>query len=298
MIYRTQFVNLVLAGRSIDGEDFALTAGTHGPNYPLCHPAAHYDAVMISAGSFQGQRIAPVIPGMELPSCWPDSDRELAMALDLGGPPSAPPDGEPNRGAFVEACIPLRLGPVIPHFLGFRRWLGWLGSLIPGATYYSCMVESPVRSRPWLHLEGREFALEPLSLVGLLEWVDMTGVDLALFRFGYHYTAALDTAGGNAMIDLSTFGLTAEGTLGKLMDLVFQSSGSLRLEGATRHRNDLELLEPRPVTGPLPLEKREVLVRQALDLGPARLRRSLCRWTHPAGTTWLGLDEEVDESGS
>ena len=252
-IYRSTYLNTVLAGDTEDGRPFALVAGTHSRNYPFRDHKSRWDDLLLLIGD-------------EVLTVSARHISDLGITLNDGkdaciffhGRASTP------RGAAINVDLSINLEPhVLPPLaqgLGFRYLL--LG-----------LLWQPALVRGSGSITVREKRVRITNVNGEMERGALTNVSLKAFQFSYKYTALAKSNHRSAYVEF-TAGALHEGLLGLPVTSMLRVqpvhvSSTITQDGYVEGDRDCLL--------PLPGERVTVLASNRVELGPARAIRELIR---------------------
>jgi hypothetical protein len=278
LFYRSEYVNVTLAGRTRGGDPFALVTGKHSRDYPYAHPESGWDDVLVLAG---GRALA----------VWGRSLAELSIEL---APADAPRgryhvrfDGRAREADGREIDLALSLSGNFVRFRHFQLAKPYdvfdLGA--PGLRWQPFELTGGEGS--WVAVSGGRLALE--ASFGELEQGRVLNVASRRFAFGYDYFCPAH-AGETpyASVSFVSQAVDPTGLFGRLLDAYLRrtASATLAIEGGALRRGARPGAPAPPDDDPA-----AILSRHTIPLGYADLDRRLVAAPDAAGRPTFGLRE-------
>ena len=290
LTYRSEYVNVTLAGRTREGEPFAVALGKHGPSFPFFTPESEWDHVLV------------MVDG----SGWAASARDLpALAITSGDSPSKPiadtQRGEATAriafagrargasGASVDLAFEFRFAPVpFPAHHLVRPYDADAGPGMRWQPFFLATGEGD------LALGSRRIGCR--ACCGELERGDLVGFRSPRLAFTYDYEClafadpAATPASSYAYVHFVGHALRPRGAFGRGLERYLARSATAELtltpDRAPAPAGDAHGVGPRSGADP-----RAVLATDAVDLGLATLERQIVRASDRSGRELYGLRE-------
>lgn len=301
VIYRTSYVNLVLAGDTSEqhSRPVALVAGSHQQNFPYSGTRP-WDNVLLKVGE-DHLFFAEMETGRALKIQVGTGKSGAAGArIQFAGEMTSASTGEKVP---VEMDIPASLAPHRMRRLGKPyQWVkaiasSWTSPDLLGHDILPCLRWRPsslTSESGTIRIRGKSVAVNGIH--GELEDGLLTNLNWDRFAISYDYVAvAAPGPEGYAFVDFTSHTLRPEGTVGRLMDWYARTTGSDCLTLVT----DAELpANARGVQRPAASDASVLLFETRIDLGLASLRRQMIRTADPSGCSLFGLREIFEASRS
>lgn len=279
--YRSTYKNMVVSGETAAGDEFALIAGTHAPDFPFYGDRPWDNGLLYLGG--EGYHFTHRVQGRALAL---EIDTESARStgrIRYDGEMKPAEGGDPVR---VELSIPVRVDRHGKHQLG--RPYAFLGGAM--AEKFAGM-----RWRPYeLEAGGGSISVangpsaDVANLHGEIEHGHLVNFKVDRFAFSYDYVSlAAPGDDGYTFIDFRAEPLDPSGVIGYLLDEYMKrfASATVTLDGESYDENIYD------VDRPPQRDASVVLFENEVDLELAVLRRQMIRTRDARGNVLYGLRE-------